>query len=125
VEVVAAHKASLDAAERAFSADANVIGVGAAFAKHGHDDAVYMSRPTAEFLISAAAIGKSSTPGTTSPVTWAPTILIVASSGDLGVSLGRSYKNTADGKPTTEVNQTFFTIWRRDAPSAPWKYIAE
>lgn len=124
-QVIAAHRASLDAAERAFSADAQVMGIGAAFTKHGHDDAVNMNRPTVAFQISAAEIGKGSKPGTTSPVTWAPMILIVSSSGDLGVSLGRSYKNAADGTPTTEINQTFFTIWRRDSPTSPWKYIAE
>lgn len=120
---IAAHRASLAEAESAFSDDAQVIGLGPAFAKHGSEDAVYMASPTGAFVVSAAAIGQRSS-ATPSPVTWRSETILVASSGDLGVSLGRSFKND-NGKPTTTPNQTFFTIWRRPSPSHPWKYVAE
>jgi hypothetical protein len=49
--------------------------------------------------------------------------VIVASSGDLGVSIGMIRRNQpVTGQPTAF---PFFTIWRRATPTAPWRYIAE
>jgi hypothetical protein len=61
---------------------------------------------------------------TVSPVRWRTERSVVASSGDLGVSIGTITTNRpgADGRPATF---PFFTIWRRDGPNAPWRYIAE
>ena len=44
-----------------------------------------------------------------------------ASSGDLGVSIGIIRPN--DPKETQSF--PFFTVWRRDGPDKPWRYIAE
>ncbi len=126
---LAGHQRSLDQAERDFSDEAQRIGLGAAFAKWGSDDAVNMGGPDSPgYLVGAAAIGASigaGSPGTTSPVSWAPESVIVASSGDLGITIGRIRPNApaADGRPAAGV--PFFTIWRRAGPGAPWRYIAE
>jgi hypothetical protein len=51
--------------------------------------------------------------------------VIVAASGDLGVTIGMIRPNApgADGKPQPPI--PFFTIWRRDGLNGPWRYIAE
>ena len=126
---IARHKASLEAAERAFSDEAQKIGLGPAFARHGRDDAVNVGPPTSPtFIVSAAEIGKgigAGTPSPTSPVAWAPDEgSIVASSGDLGVTFGFIRQNTPPpaGKPSAV---PFITIWRRASAGEPWRYIAE
>ena len=119
-----AQRKSLSDAERAFSDEAQSIGIGPAFAKHGRDDAMNMGAEAA-FLLGAANIGGPAAPGETdSPVSWASDDVAVASSGDLGVSWGviRPNEAVAGGqRPAT----AFFTIWRRDGPAQPWRYIAE
>ena len=119
---------SLDAAERAFSAEAQKIGLGPAFAKQGHPDAVNVGpRDQPEFVKGAEAIGKSVGRGSTSTdpgLTWAPEHVIVASSGDLGVTTGMIQpKAGPDGKLPPAI--PFITIWRRATPQNPWRYIAE
>jgi ketosteroid isomerase-like protein len=119
---------SLDQAERAFSRDAQRIGIGAAFAQYGRADAVNLGRPTEPgFVVGAESIGRmvagGSPPGG-SAVSWAPDHVIVASSGDLGVTIGIIRPNTppAAGEPSAF---PFFTVWRRPNVNAPWRYIAE
>jgi hypothetical protein len=120
---IAAIKASLAAAEQAFSDEAQKIGLGAAFMKHGSADAMNMgSGPT--FLIGADAIGRAigaGSPDTSSPVSWNADRTIVASSGDLGITFGMIRRNNDPSKP----GSPFFTIWRRASPRDPWRYIAE
>jgi ketosteroid isomerase-like protein len=117
-------RGSLAQAEIAFSTDAQSMGLGAAFTKWGRADAVNMGPPdAAAFIVGAEAIGKSvgaGTPTDSSPVSWSPDRAIVASSGDLGVTLGMIRPNDGKGSPVP-----FFTIWRRESASAPWRYIAE
>jgi hypothetical protein len=123
---VEAHRASLDAAERAFSDESQTIGLGAAFAKWGSDDAMNMGRAAAFTLGAAnigAAIGEGS-PGP-SPVTWWPDRVIVASSGDLGVTIGRIRPNTPPADGSGPSSFPFFTVWRRSSSTAPWRYVAE
>ena len=48
----------------------------------------------------------------------------VASSGDLGVSIGTIHPNHPDANGQSN-SFPFFTVWRRDGPNAPWRYIAE
>ena len=50
---------------------------------------------------------------------WAPDRVIVASSGDLGVTIGMIHRNDKSA------SFPFFTIWRRGSPMESWKYIAE
>jgi ketosteroid isomerase-like protein len=116
--------ASLRAAEKAFSDEAQAIGLGKAFAKHGSADAMNMGGPNdTAFVIGAARIGAGidgPEPTSGSPVNWGADRVIVAASGDLGVTLGRIRRND----DTADAGRPFFTIWRR-APGQPWRYIAE
>ena len=126
---IARHKESLEAAERAFSDEAQKIGLGPAFAKHGHADAVTVGpRASPTFVVSAVEIGKSigaGAPAPTSPVRWAPDEgSIVASSGDLGVTFGFIRQNAAP-PPGQPAAVPFITVWTRSSASEPWKYVAE
>ncbi|MBL8300134.1 MAG: nuclear transport factor 2 family protein [Rhodanobacteraceae bacterium] len=119
---------SLDAAERAFSDEAQKIGLGPAFAKYGSSDAVNLGGAgNADIVLGAdniARVVSAGGPPGTSPVTWAPDEVIVAGSGDLGVTIGFLQPNapSADGsrKPIP-----FFTIWRRPDTGSAWRYVAE
>lgn len=119
---------SLDLAERAFSSEAQKIGLGPAFAKYGSADAINLGGPdNADVVLGADAIAKvvaaGSAPGT-SPVTWAPDEVIVAGSGDLGVTIGFLQPN-ADGPDGNRKPIPFITIWRRPDTASPWRYVAE
>lgn len=119
---------SLDQAERAFSDEAQKIGLGPAFAKYGSSDAINLGGPdNAEVVVGADSIATlvgAGNPPNSSPVSWAPDEVIVAGSGDLGITIGFLQPNAAapDGsrKPIP-----FFTIWRRPDTSSPWRYVAE
>jgi ketosteroid isomerase-like protein len=126
---IARHKASLEAAEQAFSDEAQQVGLGPAFAKHGSADAVNVGpRSSPTFVISATEIGKSvgaGSEGQPSPVSWAADEgSLVASSGDLGVTFGFIRQNAPpSGGRAAAI--PFITVWRRADPSQPWKYVAE
>ena len=120
---------SLDQAERAFSDEAQKIGLGAAFVKYGTTDAVNMGGPNAPgFVIGSEAIGRAVSAGDppgASPVSWAPDRVIVAGSGDLGVTIGMIRPNAKAADGSTPAGFPFFTIWRRPTPNDPWRYVAE
>ncbi len=121
-------RSSLDQAERAFSDEAQRIGLGPAFVKWGRTDAVNMGGPTAAaFVVGSEAIGAQvgqGGPPDQSPVSWAPDRVVVATSGDLGVTIGLIRPNgpAPAGSPP---GVSFFTVWYRGSPSEPWRYIAE
>lgn len=125
--VTQALKDEVVAVEKAFSDEAQKIGLGPAFAKFGAADASNFGGPEIEFVWGAEAISKNverpspgrSAPG--SPVTWSCETPIVASSGDLAVSIGYIKSNApADAnRPPSP----FFTIWRK--VDGVWRYIAE
>jgi ketosteroid isomerase-like protein len=123
VATVAAYSRSLADAEQAFSDEAGMIGLGPAFVKYGRADAMNMGRD-AGFTFGNEAIARSvePAPGGPSQLVWkSDHTVMVASSGDLGVSIGYiRQKNDPNAPPFP-----FFTIWRRENPSAPWRYIAE
>ena len=126
--LVASHRTSLAAAEQAFSDEAQKIGIGPAFAKHGSADAVNMGGPkSATFLVGSDAIGRNvgaGGPPNESPVTWAADYdVLVASSGDLGATLGFIRPKTAP--PAGQPAAPFVTIWRRASVGEPWRYVAE
>lgn len=127
--VVAAHRKSLADAELAFSNEAQTIGIGPAFAKYGSADAVNMGGPNqAAFVVGADAISRQVGSGastTSSELSWGPDKVIVASSGDLGVSIGMIRRNTPPADPKQPSAFPFFTVWRRANASAPWRYVAE
>lgn len=129
------HRESLAQAERDFSRDAQSIGLERAFVKYGSPDAMNMGGPArGEFVIGNENIGRvvgAGSPTTSSPLSWAPDHrVIVASSGDLGVTFGFIRGNAAGGANAPDANAAearipFFTVWRRASPTAPWRYIAE
>lgn len=121
---------ALSLAEHAFSREAQDVGLGPAFARWGAPDAINAGGgASAAFVVGPEAIAASVTagvrPGT--KITWGPDRVIVASSGDLGVSIGMiriTPPAQAGGTgPTTSV--PFFTIWKRAYPADPWRYVAE
>lgn len=124
--LVQRHQASLAAAERAFSDRAQQVGLRAAFREYGRDDATNLFAGGPLFVTGAEAVSANvdSSGATTSPVNWSTERAIVASSGDLGVSLGIIRRNQppTDGSPAAF---SFFTVWKRDTPDGPWRYIAE
>jgi hypothetical protein len=128
-EVLEGFRRSIDRAERDFSDEAQKIGLGAAFAKYGSADAVNMGRPDAAgFVIGSEAIGRAVSAGDPpggSPVSWAPDRVIVASSGDLGVTIGMIRPNAEPADGSRPTGSSFFTIWRRSTPQDPWRYVAE
>jgi ketosteroid isomerase-like protein len=121
-----AHEAGLAEAESAFSRDAQAIGLEAAFARYGSADAVNMGPRSGPFVVGADAIARGvgeGEPAEGSSVSWGPDeAVIVASSGDLGITFGRIRSNdpASDSPPFP-----FFTIWRRSSPQDPWRYVAE
>ena len=64
--------------------------------------------------------------GGASPATihWSTERSFAASSGDLGVSIGTISPNEP-GRRKAAKGFPFFTVWRRDGPDKPWRYIAE
>jgi ketosteroid isomerase-like protein len=125
---IARYKTTLDEAERAFSRDARRIGLGAAFAQYGSKDAIHLGPPSeAGLVVGVDAVARMvagqdplNTPAT---ISWGPDRSIVASSGDLGVTIGMIRPDSpAAGQPAAF---PFFTIWRRPTAEAPWRYIAE
>jgi hypothetical protein len=126
---IAKFRQSLDTAERAFSRDAQRIGLGPAFVQYGSADAMNMGGgKRAAFVVGAdsiAAVVAEGEPATGSSVSWAPEQgVIVASSGDLGVTIGTIVTNEADSTGAY-AKFTFFTVWRRPNPDQPWRYVAE
>lgn len=122
---VEAHAASLKAAEDAFGAEAQKIGLGPAFRKWGRADAVNLFQGGAGFEQGAERIGRTLGEETGSSVNWgADAGVIVAPSGDLGVTFGHIRANgpVPEGRPAAA---PFFTVWKRDGVGEPWRYIAE
>ncbi len=121
-------RVSLDEAERSFSRDAQRSGLRAAFVRYGGADAINMGpRNRADFVMGADSIADMVSvdePATGSSVSWGPDRVIVASSGDLGVTIGTILVNEPDSTGT-RARFPFFTVWRRAGPSEPWRYVAE
>jgi hypothetical protein len=82
---------------------------------------------SAEFVRGSVAIGQAVGAGATPDdlVVWGPEHVFVASSGDLGVTIGTIEIGKKSAPDVQRQRVPFFTIWRRDGPGAPWRYIAE
>jgi len=116
-------RASLAARESAFSDAAQSIGLGPAFAQFGSGDAVNIGGDP-EFTIGNKAIGDLHGSGP-SPLNWAADGgVMVAGSGDLGVTWGMLHRN-GETPPGRLREIPFFTIWRKASPDSPWLYVAE
>lgn len=124
---IAAHRAGLVAAEQTFSDDAQRIGLGAAFTRHGWPDAMNMGGPNDPgFVIGNELIGRNigaGSPSNSSPLFWSADDAIVAASGDLGVTFGLIRSHPQPDATAPRPPQPFFTIWRK--VNGVWKYIAE
>jgi hypothetical protein len=125
--MVAEFGRSLAQIERDFSDEAQRVGLKAAFAKYGRSDAINMGGPARPgFVVGAPAISEAVSqgePDSGSSVSWGPDRVLVASSGDLGVTIGMIRPNTPS--PGGPAGFPFFTVWRRNSPGEPWRYIAE
>lgn len=116
----------LDAAERAFSDQAAVIGLGAAFTKNSAADAHHTGGPTdADFRRGPADIGAGISAGGEGPlgsIKWAPDVVHVARSGDVGITYGM-ITIAAPGAPVRKVS--YLTVWKRNSVSDAWKLAVE
>ena len=121
---IARHARELGDAERAFSALAGKIGLGPAFTQNSAPDAMNMGGPQdADFVYGPEAIGAGVGAGESGPstLTWGPDTVIVASSGDLGVTIGHI---NAPATATTPARRfPFFTIWKK--VGGVWRFVAE
>jgi hypothetical protein len=127
-DAAARYAAEIDKAERTFSGDAQT-GLAAAFRRFGAPESMNMGGPDdAAFRFGpdsiAAGVGDAA-PGTT--ITWEPTTVRAATSGDLGVSIGfitiGSAAANSEASPPRRI--PFFTVWHRSSTQDPWRYIAE
>jgi len=122
LELTRTYAESLAAREQEFSNTAQERGLGYAFARFGRHDAVNVG-DSPSFVVGAPAIA-AAFPDGPSPFVWsADQGVIVASSGDLGVTWG--FLQRTSQQPGRLAQIPFFTIWAREDPTSPWLYIAE
>jgi ketosteroid isomerase-like protein len=120
---LAAYRDELDKTERAFSEESQVVGLGASFRKYGSADAMNVGGGS-DFTYGNEAIGAGFGSDAGSPLRWAPDGVLVASSGDLGITFGYLQRNVAV-PPGRLAKIPWFTVWRRVSPQVPWRYVAE
>jgi hypothetical protein len=122
---LARHAREVGDAERDFSALGGKIGLGPAFTQTAAPDAMNMGGPqSADFLFGPQAIGAGVGAGETGPstLTWGPDdTVMVASSGDLGVTVGHILPPAEAGQPQRRI--PFFTVWKK--VNGVWKFVAE
>ena len=122
--LIAKYAKEVGDAERNFSALAGKIGLGPAFTQNSAPDAMNMGGPSSpDFLFGPEAIGAGVGAGETGPstLTWGPDTVLVASSGDLGVTIGHINAPAQGGQPARRF--PFFTVWKK--VGAVWKFVAE
>jgi ketosteroid isomerase-like protein len=103
--------AEIEKAERAFAADGLALGIRDSFLAHMADDAI-MFRPGP---VSAKALYEKRPSSKTPKLEWWPQKVVIARSGDLGLSVGPSAVNGKRGG-------YYATIWRK-GPDGQWKWI--
>lgn len=121
---VAKHAKELGDAERDFSTLAGKIGLGPSFTQNAAPDAMNMGgAQAADFLFGPEAIGAGVGAGESGPskLTWGPDTVLVASSGDLGVTIGHINSPAQAGQPARRF--PFFTVWKK--VGGGWKFVAE
>lgn len=121
---IARHAREVGDAERHFSTLAGKIGLGPAFTQNAAPDAMNMGGPqSADFLFGPEAIGAGVGAGQSGPstLTWGPDTMLVASSGDLGVTIGHILPPPEPGQPQRRI--PFFTVWKK--VGGVWKFVAE
>jgi ketosteroid isomerase-like protein len=121
---IARHARELGNAERDFSTLAGKIGLGPAFTQNAAPDAMNMGGPqSADFLFGPEAIGAGVGEGQSGPstLTWGPDTVLVASSGDLGVTIGHILPKPEPGGQQRRI--PFFTVWKK--VGGVWRFVAE
>ena len=118
--VIVGHQASIAAAEKSFSDHAQKVGLKTAFRDFGRADAMNMYGG-AGFAVGLDAVVAGFKEEGPAQIHWSTERSFAASSGDLGVSIGTIRSND----PAKNEAFPFFTVWRRDGPDQPWRYIAE
>lgn len=117
---LAAARAALAEAERAFSRLSQREGVRAAFLAYLAEDAVLFRPgpvPGREFI--------EARPSPPIELTWWPVYVEVAASGDLGYTTGPYVlRDTGSGPGGETQNGYYVTVWRRQADGA-WKVVAD
>ncbi|KQY35156.1 hypothetical protein ASD38_00870 [Caulobacter sp. Root487D2Y] len=103
--------AEIEKAERAFAADGLALGIRDSFLAHMADDAIVF-RPGP---VSAKALYEKRPSSKTPKLEWWPQKVVIARSGDLGLSVGPSAVNGQRGG-------YYATIWRK-GPDGRWKWI--
>jgi ketosteroid isomerase-like protein len=123
--VVARYEAELRTAERSFS-DTAQSGFADAFRRFAADDAAHSGGPSdtsfrfgPDQIAAGLAAGGEPVPG---QLTWESSIVRVAASGDLGVSMGFIAFRVDSA---TTARTPFLTIWRRPGDRSPWRYVIE
>jgi ketosteroid isomerase-like protein len=119
-KLIADHNLSVAAVEKAFSDRAQVVGLKRAFREYGREDAMNMYGG-AGFAVGLDAVTAGFKEGDPTAIHWSTERSFAASSGDLAVSIGTIKPND----PKDSAAFPFFTVWRRDGPDKPWRYIAE
>jgi len=110
---------SLAAAEKAFSDDAGVRGTHEAFRSRASRFAATIGGPNkADFNYGPDEIAAGVGPDT-KDLDWSSDEVVVAPSGDLGLSMGRIRVKSNPNNPPI----VFFTIWRRE--NGRWAYLVE
>lgn len=103
--------AQIETAERAFAADGLALGVRDSFLKHMADDAIVF-RPGP---VNAKALYEKRPSSKTPKLEWWPRKVVIARSGDLGLSVGPWAINGKRGG-------YYATIWRK-GPDGQWKWV--
>lgn len=103
--------AEVEKAERAFAADGLALGVRDSFLRHMADDAIVF----APGPVSARALYEKRPSSLKPRLEWWPQKVVIARSGDLGLSVGPW---AIDGKR----GGYYATIWRKQ-PDGQWKWI--
>lgn len=103
--------AEIEKAERAFAADGLALGIRDSFLKHMADDAIVF-RPGP---VSAKALYEKRPSNKAVKLEWWPRKVVIARSGDLGLSVGPAFVN---GQPSGY----YATIWRKQ-PDGQWKWV--
>ena len=118
-------RASLDWAERNFSDQAQKIGLTGAFRTQGSVDAINLGAGPG-LVVGAVAIAGPDDGGKPAGINWKPDGVIVAPSGDFGVTWGFIKPNAPPAAGAAPApGSPYFTIWHRATRAAPWRYLAE
>jgi ketosteroid isomerase-like protein len=121
----AALQAELVKTEADFCALARDQGIPAAFAHFIAPDGVLFDVDPQQYRGAAAVARRYGDTRPSGLLTWAPSFVDVAASGDLGYTWGRyEYRTTGpDGQPRTATGY-FLTIWKRQTDGT-WRFVID